>query len=314
MAIVSRNAELTISNPQLSSLAGRRYGQAFTLVPNDRMPGELLDVITEIFRALTGDAPQPDAATLKIAAKDGVFSRLYTPKLYRKDGGLSIKWGNQEIALEVDNGELKAVGANYAGVIKFTFTKFNPSGRGDDPGLEIKVMPKVAKGQDQPVYSTVIAVAVADWKNYNPSTFSAALYDDSFPDLLLEAATGGGSGPRIDGKVVDTKAITAAFPNGQTETIELTVTMFKAVQVSYGQTFILQCQPLANDTVNMAIPETAQPFGIWATGKMKLILQSQPAPEISEAKPATVVIPPKGQPTLLLNPASLGNTIDLTFV
>lgn len=314
MAIVTKNASLSVTNPLLAILAGRQYKANFTPVPNDRMPQAITEVLEVILKELGGDF-QPDAATIGISAKDGVFNRIYAPKLYSRNGNeLFIKWGNLELPLVVEGGEIKPV-SDTSATVKFKFTKFNPSGRGDDPGLEIKVMPKAAKGQDQLVYSTVIAVAATDWKNYDPALFDAALYGDDIYDIIAPEAERTNGGGSIKGDVIDRKQIKAAFPNGQTEQITIKVTSVKEITTSHGKSHILQCEPITHIEINAALPATADSFGMWASKSDNNILFSTPKPEVSASKPATLVIPPTRSAYLILSEqGAVAGGINLDFI
>lgn len=214
MAITIKNCDLSVLNTQLSALAGRKYQDSYTAVPNGRLPAAMIEQLGVIYTALTGTEFMLDGTTLLVSAEDGCFNRLYAPKLYANTGEVTdempqlyLKWGNERIALRIADGVLQPV-AQSEHKVSFKFAKFNPSGRGDDPALEIKV--QVRNGKDSTVFQTLVAVAAQDWGAYDPGVFQAHVETDveSFLELLAAESTGGGK--QTSGEVTDIKTILAA--------------------------------------------------------------------------------------------------------
>ena len=326
MAIVIKPADLSIVNPQLSALAGRKYSAKYTPVPNVKLPAELQTRLGIIYAALTGTEMQLDDTTIAISAEDGQFNRLYAPKLYA--GGtvnestgetlppLYIRWGNARIELGHEDGSLVATGGS-ANKISFKFTKFNPAGRGEDPALEIKVT--IKDGKESTVYQTAIALAAQDWKAYDSNLFATTLETDydSFLELIAPENTGGGA--KSGGDVYDYKNLVEAVfgsTDSQTRALELVVTGYREVKTSYGMTYILQIAPSTDKELVERFPAAASEFGLWAVRNSKIVLASKP--NITKELTARLVIPASGkqQPYLQLNDKSVtvdSNSIDLDF-
>lgn len=306
MAITLTPIDLSITNPRLAGLANREYAKTYTGVPNDKLPAEMQTGLGFVYMALTGRELGLGDTTIAISANQDSkrFNRLYAPKLYARgpesaEGTpqLYIRWGNEQIELVEKDGKLVPAVNAKGYKVSTKFALFNPSGRGEDPALEIKVTPPKAEDGSQVVYTCLVAVAPKDWKAYTAAEFETVLETDvtALIDLLdSEGERNSGGGGNITGEVTDDKSIlTAVFgsPESQTRALEFTIVGVKEVKAKYGRTWILQAQPSTDADVTSQLPECAVSFGIWAPRFVKSQLSSDPAPTISAEMPATLVIP-----------------------
>ena len=311
MAITITNANLAITNPQLVPLTSRKYNTSYTAVPNVKLPEDMLATLTKIHQAMTGAELPLDGCTIAVSSEAGYFKRLYTPKVYagaagEAGGSCYVKWGEERVALTVANGKLEPAHQEPGYKVAIKLTTANPSDRGEDPAIEVKVTDVAAKQ----VYSAHFALAVSDWKGYSAGDYETVLDTDpdSFLALLMAESTGGG-GVQIEGDVTSTKAILAeAFPNGQNYDLLVTVTGYKPVNAGGRPTAILQCEPIEDEGVNSAVPCTAAKFGLWADPSVRPMLLS--SPEITAAKPATLVLPvgAGARARLLVDSAAVAST------
>lgn len=324
MATTIKTTTLSISNPALAALAGRKYSDSYTNVPNSKLPAAVTEVLDVVYQSLTGDPLQLDSNTIAVSARDNMFFRLYAPKLYSgstlEDGtvtpDLYIKWGNERIALEQAEGKLVPVhkSANKVGI---KFGLFNPSGKGEDPALEIRTT--VKQGKDSEVYLLAIAAAPESWKEYSADLFNTAIENDDsdFPALLTAEVSGGkSSGGRTEGEITDRKSLVAAVfgsVDEQTRPLDFVCTGYRQVKTGYGFTFILQCEASTDAEVLARLPMAATKFCVWADGLAKGVLFS--SPEVSPSKPASLVFPVGSTSKLLLDASSIAAAggIDLDF-
>jgi hypothetical protein len=304
MAITIAPISLSISNPALAALANRSYANTFTDVPNRNMPSDMLVGLSVIHLALTGEELDLTGNTLAVSASDGQLQRLYAPKLYAKLDGKScyIRWGSREIPLEVIDGKLVPTTKVKGYKVTTKFANFNPSGRGEDPAIEIKVTPPKGEDSSQVVHVVSFAVAPADWKSYDAAKFETVLETDdmAFYELLAPEGTKS-SGSDVSGEVYDERSFrTALFGQDMPQTYELEfqVTGFKPVKTSYGTTYILQLQPTDSTELISHFPGTAAKFGLWAPRYVKGQMSAVPTPVISVDKPVTFVMP-IGKPAYL---------------
>ena len=304
MAINIKDLKLSITNPELAGLANRNYTQNFTNVPNKNLPTAIKEALQVVYYGLTGTDLDLGSNTLAVSAKDGQLQRLYTPKLYSKPDGKScyIRWGDTEIALDTADGKLTPVIKVKGYKVGVKFTAFNPSGRGEDPAVEIKVTPPKGEDGNQDVYVCALSMSPADWRAYDAANFETVLETDaeSFLALLTPEGTKS-SGADISGEVYDDRTFRKALfgeDGAQTYELEFKITLVKSVKTSYGNTFILQAQPTDNAELIALFPATATPFGMWAPRFVKGQLSALPMPTVSVDKPATLVMP-IGKPVFL---------------
>ena len=298
---------ISIQEGRLAGLAGRSYATNWTQFPNDRMPSEYQEVLGQIYFALTGKELDLAGSSIGISAEGGAFKKLYPPKLYGTEvsgvaTGSYLKWSDEQIPVAVVDGRLVPEFVADGYTVRMKPTKFNPSGRGEDPGLEIKV----TKGKQ--VWATVVSLAAADFRAYTPSHFETLVEnapESFYAALQVEKAKGGGL--QIEGELLSTKGILeAAFPDGQTEQVEFTVTGALRMEVNAPKTggtrttHWLQCQAATSEIVRLRVPATQEPFAVWADPTVNAVLLSDPKPEVSAEKPATLVLPLRGRTTIRL--------------
>lgn len=90
-------------------LAMKEYSKEYTNVPNTSLPQNLFNDLNVIYQYLYDTELPLNDYTFLIKARDGKFSKVYSPAIYvsRLDKNLVIKWGSEFIPILIDNGELK---------------------------------------------------------------------------------------------------------------------------------------------------------------------------------------------------------------
>lgn len=313
----------SIASAELSALSARTYKSSYTAVPNTKLPTLVQQGASKVYEALTGNALPMDDSTFAVSAKDGMFVRFYAPKLYRgsllEDGtqtpALYIRWGNERIELIAD-GERVAPAYKSSAKVSMKFATFNPSAKGEDPALELKVTYK--SGSDSDVYIMLIAVAPEDWKGFDAERYNTVAETDAEALLALLGTESSGKGSRgSQGETTDRKSLlTAVFgsPEEQTRNLEFAVTGYRPVSASYGVTAIIQLAGSVDADVIAAYPSAAAPFCVWADGKAKDVLCHGATIDISETNPARLVMPVGGRSMLILGTqAQVAGAIDLNF-
>lgn len=305
MAIQANTINLSTANPNLSGLVGRSYSKSYTGVPNCKLPALMLQELNIVYLALTGNDLDGDDNTIAVSSRDGAFYRLYAPKLYRgghtlEDGTVTpplyIRWGSARIPMIVgDNGIVpEFVGVGDYGV-KTKFALFNPSGKGDDPCVEIKVT--VKNGKDTTVYTLPISIAAIDYKGYKADVFTAAAESGDLEEvttlLTVEPSGKGGGNNGVTVKRKDLLTAVFGSPNEQTRALTFKVTGVKSINASHGPSFILSLEASDDAELISRWPEAAAPFNIFPDGRAKTLLLGQPDINISATKPATLIIPVK---------------------
>lgn len=313
----------SIASAELSALGARRYSSSYTAVPNTKLPAEMQKHLAIVYKAISGEDFPMDDSTFAVSAKDKLFYRFYAPKLYRgsvlEDGtatpDLYIRWGNARIGL-VTEGESIQPKHKSSDKVAFKFATFNPSGRGEDPALEVKVT--IKDGKDSIVYVLPVAVAPQDWKAYDSEHFNTTVENDAsaLAELLATESSGKSSGSSTTGETTDRKTLLAAVfgsKDEQTRPLEFSCIGYRQVKTSYGTTAILQLKASADEEVRRVYPIASTDFGLWADGKAKDIL-AHGEPDISESNPATLVMPVGALSMLVLGPQQTkAGAIDLDF-
>lgn len=244
MAVITINP--TMSNPSLAALAARMYEKDWTNVPNNCLPTELVDELKVVYKALTGnDFPIDNGNTLRVKASNGELDRLYSPVFQRNEAqstGIEIRWGQDEIAVELDDDKFSIPSATD---VTLKPGKFNFSGRGDDKCVFIQTR------HNGDTYRFPVVVRDADWQNDRVDIDEfIVLFEDDPSELLPRISarsTGAGTG---SGKGSSPERV---FGQNMLPIGEYVIT--RALSRKNGNTFIL------------CTDHNGEEIGIWAPNK-----------------------------------------------
>jgi len=245
-------------NPQLDDrnrarLESKTYARAYTDIPNRALPETYQKGLSAIFTALTGEEFSGESSTFTVRADaNGVFKRLYSPTVFStEEKGLVIRWGDQDISLELSPGKITVSGAPKG--TKFAF-KEETFGKYTEAVLSVSI------ATDGTLYTLPIPIRSADYEDKVSADLLDLLLDEN-PEAIAEKlqvasdlsqrGENANSGDRLQGPFVKV----AHLPIGDYE-----VTTYRVKEGgSYGTDYFLQVK------VNEAFtaPVRAQVDGEW---------------------------------------------------
>ena len=122
----------------LARLESKTYTRAYTDIPNRALPETYQKGLGAIYNALTGKEFSGEESTFTVRADaNGVFKRLYSPTVFSTESkGLAVRWGSEDIPLEVSPGKITVAGAPKG--TKFSF-KEESIGKYTEPVLSVSV-------------------------------------------------------------------------------------------------------------------------------------------------------------------------------
>ena len=270
-------------------LEARQYAKAYTDVPNRALPATYKDALSAIYTGLTSlDLPDEGTTFTVRADANGTFKRLYSPTVFStEDKGLIIRWGNEDIPLQVETGKV-TVPTGQKG-LKLAF-KEEAIGKYTEPVLSVSVS---AGGT---LYTLPVPIRSADYENKLTSDVLDMLLSEN-PDAIAEqvqvasdpSKRGESTGERLQGPFVKV----AHLPLG-----EYKITSYRAKDSEYGMQYYLQ----AIVTEPFTAPTRTQVDGEWAdvevevsdfvvvkpNGALKKVLAAEP--EITPEKPAFLTV------------------------
>jgi hypothetical protein len=226
-------------NPQLDDrnrarLEARSYAKAYTDIPNRALPESYLKGLSAIYSALTGEELPTEGSTFTVRSDaNGVFKRLYSPTVFStEEKGLVIRWGDQDIPLQVSPGKITVAGSPKG--TKFVF-KEETIGKYAEPVLNVSV------SSDGTLYTLPIPIRSADWEDKVSADLLDLLLDEN-PEAIAEKVQvasdlskrgeSSGSGDRMQGPFVKV----AHLPIG-----DYIVTTYRAKEGGqYGTDYFLQ--------------------------------------------------------------------------
>ena len=196
-------------NPQLDDrnrarLESKSYARAYTNVPNRALPETYQKGLGAIYSALTGREFPDEGSTFTIRADaNGVFKRLYSPTVFSTESkGLIIRWGEEDITLDLSPGKITVAGAPKG--VKFAFKE-------ESIGKYTEAVLSVAVTADGTVYSLPIPIRSADYEDKVSADLLDVLLDES-PEAIAEKVQvasdlskrgeNSGSGERMQGPFV----------------------------------------------------------------------------------------------------------------
>ena len=196
-------------NPQLDDrnrarLESKSYARAYTNVPNRALPETYQKGLGAIYTALTGQDFPAEGSTFTVRADaNGVFKRLYSPTVFSTENkGLVIRWGEEDIPLDLTPGKITVAGAPKG--MKFAFKE-------ETLGKYTEAVLSVAVTSDGTVYTLPIPIRSADYEDKVSADLLDVLLDES-PEAIAEKVQvasdlskrgeNSGSGERMQGPFV----------------------------------------------------------------------------------------------------------------
>lgn len=185
-------------------LESKTYTRAFTDIPNRALPATYQKGLGAIYNALTGNEFADDASTFTVRADaNGIFKRLYSPTVFStEEKGLVIRWGNEDIPLQVSPGKITVAGAPKG--MKFAFKE-------ETVGKYTEAVLNVSVSADGTLYSLPIPIRSADYEDKVSADLLDLLLDEN-PEAIAEKVQiasdlskrgeNSGSGERMQGPFV----------------------------------------------------------------------------------------------------------------
>jgi hypothetical protein len=101
--------DINLDGKNASRLAMKQYTRDFTNIPNTALPSTLKEELGVVYEFLTDTELPLNDYTFLVKARDGRFSRVFSPAVYvsKIDKHLVIKWGAEFIPVLIEEGELK---------------------------------------------------------------------------------------------------------------------------------------------------------------------------------------------------------------
>jgi hypothetical protein len=215
-------------------LESKQYTRSFTDIPNVALPETYKKGLSAIFTALTGEEFSDSGSTFTVRAdQNGTFKRLYSPTVFStEEKGLVIRWGSQDIPLQLSPGKITVAGAPKG--MKFAF-KEETIGKFTDAVLSVSVT------ADGTLFTLPIPIRSADYEDKISADLLDLLLDEN-PEAIAEKIQiasdlskrneNSGSGERMQGPFVKV----ANLPIG-----DYMVTTYRAKEGgAYGTDYFLQ--------------------------------------------------------------------------
>jgi hypothetical protein len=213
-------------------LEAKSYDRAYVDVPNRALPASLKEELNVIHTALTGEDLSEEGSTFTVRADAaGTFKRLYSPTVFStEEKGLIIRWGTDDIPLNVAGGKITAPSADKKA--KFAF-KEEQIGKYGETVLSISI------AKDGTLFTMPFPVKAADWEaGVSPDVLDVLLEEnpDAIPEQIAIASDPskrgeGGGGPRMQGHIIKV----AELPIGL-----YSVTQYRTRETDYGTDYLLQ--------------------------------------------------------------------------
>ena len=234
MATATFKISPALDDRNRARLESKQYARAYTPIPNRALPESYQKGLGAIYNALTGEDFAGEGSTFTVRADaNGIFKRLYSPTVFStEDKGLVIRWGDQDIPLQLSPGKITVAGAPKG--MKFAF-KEEAIGKFTDAVLSVSVT------SDGTLYTLPIPIRSADYEDKVSADLLDLLLDEN-PEAIAEKvqiasdlskrSENPGSGERMQGPFVKV----AHLPIG-----EYMVTTYRAKEGGqYGTDYFLQ--------------------------------------------------------------------------
>ena len=234
MATATFKISPALDDRNRARLESKQYARAYTPIPNRALPESYQKGLGAIYNALTGEDFAGEGSTFTVRADaNGTFKKLYSPTVFStEDKGLVIRWGDQDIPLQLSPGKITVAGAPKG--MKFAF-KEEAIGKFTDAVLSVSVT------SDGTLYTLPIPIRSADYEDKVSADLLDLLLDEN-PEAIAEKvqiasdlskrSENPGSGERMQGPFVKV----AHLPIG-----EYMVTTYRAKEGGqYGTDYFLQ--------------------------------------------------------------------------
>lgn len=171
----TRTINIELSEKNQALLSSRTYSQVYTEMKNPALPPTLSRDLSIIYEALTlNPLPETGFTFLIRATSEGTFKRVYSPCIYKKDGGLVVRWGEEVLPISMVDGKLTA-----SGDAKVTFKNFKVLGKYDNIAISVTVRNKDC------LITMPFPIRLADLKaEVSPDLFEALLEDEDYDGIL----------------------------------------------------------------------------------------------------------------------------------
>ncbi len=178
MAATTFKISPALDDRNRARLESKQYTRAYTDIPNKALPETYKTGLAAIYTALTGETFEPEGSTFTVRADaNGVFKRLYSPTVFStEEKGLVIRWGDQDIPLQVSPGKITVAGC--AKGTKFAF-KEEQIGKYTEAVLSVSI---AAEGT---LYTLPIPIRSVDWEDKVSADLLDLLLDEN-PDAIAE--------------------------------------------------------------------------------------------------------------------------------
>jgi hypothetical protein len=178
MAISTYKISPALDDRNRARLESKNYTRAYTDIPNRALPETYQKGLGAIFTALTGEEFAGEGSTFTVRADaNGVFKRLYSPTVFStEENGLVIRWGEQDIPLQMSPGKITVAGAPKG--MKFAF-KEEQIGKYSEAVLAVSVT------TDGTVYTLPIPIRSADYEDKVSADLLDVLLDEN-PEAIAE--------------------------------------------------------------------------------------------------------------------------------
>lgn len=178
MAVTTFKIQPQLDDKNRARLESKTYTRVYTDIPNKVLPQSYRDGLAAVFKALTGEDFDLEAATFTVRADaNGVFKRLYSPTVFStEEKGLVIRWGDRDIALQVAPGKISTATAVKG--TKFSF-KEEQIGKYKEPALS------VSAASDGTLYTLPIPIRSADYEDKISVDLLDLLLDEN-PEAIAE--------------------------------------------------------------------------------------------------------------------------------
>lgn len=232
--------DLSIQNPQFAKLRTLKPapGQNSLAIPNSALPKSVRAGLGLAYKTFTGKGLPADESAMFATFADGEFSRLYSPAVYKVDGALVLKWGNELLPITIDGQEF-VIGEGNGELVREKFGKYDET-----------LLSYFIEDEDG---NEVTFKAPIKAKNYKeaiePAKMKAQLKKGNMAALLELVAEPGSVGeankrPKIDVKLdqaFDIRQVVLAQPTeAGAQALEFICWGAQRIKTSYGNTYALR--------------------------------------------------------------------------
>ncbi len=138
-------------------LAAKTWEKAYTQIPNSAWPAPFVSELDVIYQALTGQNLPTVGFTYLARATNGVLKKIYSPSVYKSEGGdVIIRWGVEDIPLNITPGGISVPGNEKK--LKFSIKE-------DTSGKFAETVLSASLSKDGTIYTMSFPFRFSDWEN-----------------------------------------------------------------------------------------------------------------------------------------------------